>query len=142
MKRTLDIPDAVFQEAKAEAAKQGISLRQFVTEAVAEKLKPTSEAKPWTQVVGGCVISRRRTRESIGSSRRNLVRSARRLVSPQRTRLASPGTPPIVGASFTARTIACATASAPATPSVSTFASSFPSDSAITISPSDIVFTG
>ena len=53
MKRTLDIRDAVFQKAKAQAAKQGISLRQFVTEAVAEKLKPTSEAKPWMQVVGG-----------------------------------------------------------------------------------------
>ena len=27
-------------------------MRQFVTEAIEEKLKPTSEAKPWIQVAG------------------------------------------------------------------------------------------
>ena len=39
MKTTLEIPDAVFRKAKAKAAEQGIPLRQFVTEAVEEKLK-------------------------------------------------------------------------------------------------------
>lgn len=53
VKTTLEIPDAVFRKAKAKAAEQGIPLRQFVTEAVEEKLKSTSEDKPWMQVVGG-----------------------------------------------------------------------------------------
>ncbi|MGH9451371.1 MAG: CopG family transcriptional regulator [Terriglobia bacterium] len=38
MKTTLDIPEAIFRSAKAKAAEQGVPLRQFVTEAVAEKL--------------------------------------------------------------------------------------------------------
>ena len=53
MKTTLEIPDSVFRSAKAKAAEKGIPLRQFVTEAVEEKLKSDSEAKPWMQVVGG-----------------------------------------------------------------------------------------
>jgi hypothetical protein len=53
MKTTLEIPDSVFRSAKAKAAERGIPLRQFVTEAVEEKLKSNSEAKPWMQVVGG-----------------------------------------------------------------------------------------
>lgn len=53
MKTTLEIPDSVFRSAKAKAAERGIPLRQFVTEAVEEKLKSASEAKPWMQVVGG-----------------------------------------------------------------------------------------
>ena len=38
MKTTLEIPDSVFRRAKARAAERGIPLRQFVTEAVEEKL--------------------------------------------------------------------------------------------------------
>ena len=54
MKTTLEIPDAVFRKAKAKAAESGIPLRQFITEAVEEKLKVSpSDAKPWMQVVGG-----------------------------------------------------------------------------------------
>ena len=53
MKTTLEIPDAIFRKAKAKAAEQGIPLRQFVTEAVEEKLKTSgSESKPWMQVLG------------------------------------------------------------------------------------------
>jgi hypothetical protein len=53
MKTTLEIPDSVLRSAKARAAEKGISLRQFVTEAVKEKLKTsTCDAKPWMQVVG------------------------------------------------------------------------------------------
>lgn len=54
MKMTLEIPDAVFRRAKSVAAARGIPLREFVTEAVKEKL--TSEAKrggnPWMKHVG------------------------------------------------------------------------------------------
>jgi hypothetical protein len=55
VKVTLDIPDAVFRKAKARAAEQGIPLRQFVTEAVEEKLKATTfdASKPWMQMCGG-----------------------------------------------------------------------------------------
>jgi len=44
MKTTLDIPDTIFRKAKARAALRGISLRQFVTEAVQDKV----EAAPST----------------------------------------------------------------------------------------------
>ena len=38
MKTTLEIPDAIFRRAKSAAAGRGIPLREFVTEAVREKL--------------------------------------------------------------------------------------------------------
>jgi hypothetical protein len=41
MKTTLEIPDQIFYRAKSKAAEQGVSLRQFVTEAVEEKLGAT-----------------------------------------------------------------------------------------------------
>ena len=55
MKATLEIPDPIFREAKARAAKQGIPLRQFVTEAVKLKLREPSTAgeKPWMKSFGG-----------------------------------------------------------------------------------------
>jgi hypothetical protein len=55
MKTTLEIPDTVFRKAKAKAAEQGIPLRQFVTEAVEERLKATAAdaSKPWMQMAGG-----------------------------------------------------------------------------------------
>ncbi len=61
MKTTLEIPDSVFRRAKARAAERGI-LRQFVTEAVEEKLtvkEPSS--KPWMKMVGGLQHLRRET---------------------------------------------------------------------------------
>jgi hypothetical protein len=54
MKTTLEIPDAVFRRAKAKAAERGVPLRQFVTEAVEEKLATTaSSGKPWAKMAGG-----------------------------------------------------------------------------------------
>jgi hypothetical protein len=54
MKTTLEIPDSVFRRAKARAAERGIPLRQFVTEAVEEKLNLRgTDSKPWMQMVGG-----------------------------------------------------------------------------------------
>lgn len=54
MKTTLEIPDPIFRRAKSKAAEQGIPLRQFVTEAVKDKLKasPTDGAKPWMKHMG------------------------------------------------------------------------------------------
>lgn len=54
MKTTLEIPDAIFRRAKSVAAERGIPLREFVTEAVREKLVAgvkTTE-KPWMKHFG------------------------------------------------------------------------------------------
>jgi len=49
----LEIPDPVFRKAKAQAAQCGIPLRQFVAEAVQEKLAAAKPAdKPWMKVAG------------------------------------------------------------------------------------------
>jgi len=63
MKTTLEIPDTVFRRAKSAAAERGIPLRQFVTEAVREKLKtPSSSAdKPWMKSFGKLRHLRRET---------------------------------------------------------------------------------
>jgi len=55
MKTTLEIPDAIFRRAKAKAAEQGIPLRQFVNDAVAEKLAAASpnRAKAILKLAGG-----------------------------------------------------------------------------------------
>jgi hypothetical protein len=54
VKTTLEIPDPILRRAKAKAAERGIPLRQFVTEAVEEKLSAgtTPESKPWMQAFG------------------------------------------------------------------------------------------
>jgi hypothetical protein len=52
MKTTLEIPDFLFRRAKSVAAERGIPLRQFVTEAVQEKLRTTSPARPWMKHLG------------------------------------------------------------------------------------------
>jgi hypothetical protein len=55
VKTTLEMPDPIFRKAKAKAAADGIPLRQFVTEAVAEKLRAGNLAgdKPWMKGFGG-----------------------------------------------------------------------------------------
>jgi hypothetical protein len=52
LKTTLEIPDFLFRRAKSVAAERGIPLRQFVTEAVQEKLKTTSQERPWMRHLG------------------------------------------------------------------------------------------
>ena len=52
MKTTLEIPDPVFRRAKSAAAARGIPLREFVTEAVKEKLAPHTGEKPWVKLMG------------------------------------------------------------------------------------------
>lgn len=54
VKTTLEIPDLVFRRAKSVAAERGIPLRQFVTEAVQEKLRVASpsDPKPWMKHFG------------------------------------------------------------------------------------------
>ena len=59
MKTTIEIPDPVFRRAKARAAERGQALREFVTEALQEKLAgrrpgPGSgtDAPPWMKGFG------------------------------------------------------------------------------------------
>ena len=54
MKTTLEIPDPIFRRAKSAAAEHGIALREFVTEAVKEKLAANAKSaeKPWLKHVG------------------------------------------------------------------------------------------
>ena len=53
MKTTLEIPDPILRKAKVKAAQRGIPLRQFITEAVQEKLAaPLSTDKPWMKAAG------------------------------------------------------------------------------------------
>lgn len=54
MKTTLEIPDPVFRRAKALAAEEGIPLRQFVTEAVADRVRArlSGGKKPWVKLAG------------------------------------------------------------------------------------------
>ena len=52
MKTTLEIPDFLFRRAKSLSAERGIPLRQFVTEAVQEKLKATPHDRPWMKHLG------------------------------------------------------------------------------------------
>ena len=61
MKTTLEIPDDIFRQAKAKAAERGVPLRQFVTEAVEEKLKTSTDEKPWMKMFGGLRHLRKET---------------------------------------------------------------------------------
>ena len=55
MKTTLELPDSAFRQAKAIAATRGITLKQFFTEALEEKLRShesgqsaeVKKGKPW-----------------------------------------------------------------------------------------------
>jgi len=61
VKTTLEIPDGIFRRAKVRAAEQGIPLRQFVSEAVEEKLGASARVglKPWVKIAGGLSHLRR-----------------------------------------------------------------------------------
>lgn len=63
MKTTLEIPDRIFRRAKSAAADRGIPLREFVTEAVSEKLATDAKASqaPWMAAFGMLRHLRRET---------------------------------------------------------------------------------
>lgn len=63
MRTTLEMPDAIFRRAKAKAAEQGIPLRQFVSDAVAEKLaaKSADQAMARARLAGGLRHLRKET---------------------------------------------------------------------------------
>ena len=56
MKTTVELPDALFRQAKSAAATQGISLKEFLTRAVKEQLRDQpgrTVEKPWMAAFGG-----------------------------------------------------------------------------------------
>ena len=63
MKTTLEIPDHIFRRAKSAAAERGIPLREFVTEAVKDKLATNAKAgeKPRIKHMGKLKHLRRET---------------------------------------------------------------------------------
>ena len=64
MKTTLEIPDPIFRKAKATASALGIPLREFVTQAVEEKLSTGSprRCKPWLECAGELAHLHKETR--------------------------------------------------------------------------------
>jgi hypothetical protein len=46
MKTTLEIPDTLFRQAKSKAAERGQTLKEFVSEALHEKLAPRKGSAP------------------------------------------------------------------------------------------------
>ena len=62
MKTTLEVPDSTFRRAKSKAAEQGIPLRQFVTEALEDKLHSAPQQKPWLKHVGKLKHLRKETK--------------------------------------------------------------------------------
>jgi hypothetical protein len=57
VKTTIELPDLLFRKAKAAAAEQGGTLKDFFTEAVRDRLQRASArsntAKPWEAAFGG-----------------------------------------------------------------------------------------
>ncbi len=57
MKITLEIPDALYRQLKVTAAQQGKTVRSFVNDALAEKLRApatgSAAAPAWTRAIGG-----------------------------------------------------------------------------------------
>jgi hypothetical protein len=52
VKTTLEIPDDLLDRVEAKAAERGIPLRQFVVEAVEDKVNASNEPTPWMQAFG------------------------------------------------------------------------------------------
>jgi hypothetical protein len=66
MKTTIEIPDPVFRRAKARAAERGQALRDYVTEALQEKLAGrgaalVADSRPWMKGFGRLRSLRRET---------------------------------------------------------------------------------
>ena len=53
----MELPDSLFRDAKAAAAQQGISLKEFFTRAIREQLHrkqgDTAGVRPWMKAFGG-----------------------------------------------------------------------------------------
>jgi hypothetical protein len=62
MKTTLEIPDSLFRQAKAAAARRGVPFRELVTEAIAAKLsRDPGQKRPWMESFGKLSTLRKET---------------------------------------------------------------------------------
>jgi hypothetical protein len=52
VKTTLEIPDSLFRKAKATAAQQGRSIKEYIVEALTEKLEGKGKEEGWRSVLG------------------------------------------------------------------------------------------
>ena len=54
MRTTIELPDPLFREVKATAARQGMRLKDYITEALQDKLnkRPNPAQKPWMKFAG------------------------------------------------------------------------------------------
>ena len=54
MRTTIELPDPLFRAVKATAAQQGMRLKDFITEALQDKLtkRPSPAEKPWMKFAG------------------------------------------------------------------------------------------
>ena len=61
VRTTIDLPDPLFREVKATAAQRGMLLKDYVTEALREKLnqRPAHAEKPWMKFAGIAANARR-----------------------------------------------------------------------------------
>ncbi len=73
MKTTIELPDAMFRQAKAIAATQGVTLRQYFTEALRAQLgrnvtadRAGREEPPWMAGFGGLADLRDENRRVLG----------------------------------------------------------------------------
>jgi hypothetical protein len=64
MKTTIDLPDPLFRRAKATAAVEGVTLKHFITEAVAKKLDGGAK-KSWREVLADLPRLPKETLETI-----------------------------------------------------------------------------
>ena len=65
VKTTLEIPDALFRKAKARAARQGRTMKEYVTEALAEKLEGKGKERGWRTVLGKLTVSGRKAAREV-----------------------------------------------------------------------------
>jgi hypothetical protein len=61
MKIAFEIPDSLFRQAKAESAREGISLKELLTVALRNQLRRLSP-KPWMKAFGGLKELHRETK--------------------------------------------------------------------------------
>jgi hypothetical protein len=54
MRTTIDLPDPLFRDVKATAAQQGMLLKDYISEALQDKLsrRPNPSEKPWMKFAG------------------------------------------------------------------------------------------
>lgn len=54
MRSSIELPDPLFREVKATAARQGMRLKNYITEALQDKLtnRPNPAEKPWMKFAG------------------------------------------------------------------------------------------